>query len=261
MLREHLGIELLQLVEQDFILAADVIGVAGHHEEQQRVALDVTKETQTEAASLAGTLDDAGDVGHHERLIVAIGHDAQRGFHRCERIVGNLRAGIRQCTHQRRLAGIGESHEADIGQQLQLEDDGHLLHGLAGLCEAWCLIGGRAELEVAESTATTLEQDDFLSVVVHVAHKLTCLGIVDHRTRRHIDVDIAAIGAVTLVGTAVATVFSEDVSLIAQVQQGPIVVVAAQDDITTPAAVTAVGTAVVVVLQMLQMHRAATALS
>ena len=100
-LREHLGIELLQLVEQDFIFAADVIGVAGNHEEQQRVALDVTKEAQTEAASLAGTLDDAGDVGHDERLVVAIGHDAQRGFHRREGIVGNLRAGIRQCTHQR----------------------------------------------------------------------------------------------------------------------------------------------------------------
>ena len=77
MLREHLGIELLQLVEQDFILAADVIGVAGHHEEQQGVALDVTKEAQTEAASLAGTLDEAWNVGHDERLVVAIGHDAQ----------------------------------------------------------------------------------------------------------------------------------------------------------------------------------------
>ena len=120
----------------------DVVGVAGHHEEQQRVALDVAQEAQSEPLTLGGSLDDAWDVGHDERLLVAIAHDAQRGLHGGEGVVGNLRAGIAECRQQGGFAGIGKSYQSDVSQQLEFEDDGHLLHGLAGLCVARRLIGG-----------------------------------------------------------------------------------------------------------------------
>ena len=92
MLVEHLGVELLKLVLQQFVLALDVVGVARHHEEQKRVALDVAQEAQTESLAFACSLDDSRDVCHHERLVVAVVDDAERRFERGERVVGNLRA-------------------------------------------------------------------------------------------------------------------------------------------------------------------------
>ena len=101
MLAEHVGIELAQLVEQKFILALYVVGVAGHHEEQQRVALDVSEESKSETLALARALYNTGYVSHYERLVVTIVDDAERGFERCKRIVGYLwacaRHGREQC--------------------------------------------------------------------------------------------------------------------------------------------------------------------
>ena len=94
MLGEHVGVELLQLVEQYLVFVLDVIGIARHHEEQQRVALDMSQKAQSETFTLGGTLDDAGNVGHDERLLVAIAYDAQRGLHGGKGVVGYLRAGI-----------------------------------------------------------------------------------------------------------------------------------------------------------------------
>ena len=65
----------------------------------------------------------------------------------------------------------------------------------------------------------------------------------------------------TLVAAAVASMLGEDVTLKLKVQQGPIVVVAAQDDASAIAAVATVGTAVGVIFYMTQVHASSTALS
>ena len=77
MLVEHLGIEIAEFIEQNLILALDVVGISRHHEEQQRVTLDMAQKAETESLAFAGTLDDAGDVCHHKRLAVTITHDAK----------------------------------------------------------------------------------------------------------------------------------------------------------------------------------------
>ena len=65
----------------------------------------------------------------------------------------------------------------------------------------------------------------------------------------------------TFVGTAVATVLCEDVLLIFQVQQGPIVMVAAQDDASSVATVTAVRSAVGLVFHVSEVRRSSAAFS
>ena len=45
LLVEHFGVECGQFVQQYLIFFPDVLRVAGHHEQQQRVALDMTQET------------------------------------------------------------------------------------------------------------------------------------------------------------------------------------------------------------------------
>ena len=56
----------------------------------------MAQEAQTQAFAFAGTLDNARDVGHHKRLVVAIAHNAQRGFKSGKGVIGNLRTRTRQ---------------------------------------------------------------------------------------------------------------------------------------------------------------------
>ena len=105
-----------------------------------------------------------------------------------------------------------------------------------------------------------LEQH-LLAVVGDVADVLARLGIIDHRSAGHVDVDVLAVRAVTLVPTAVAPVLRKDVALVLQVQQRPVVMVPAQVDVSTPAAVAPVGAAVRVILHVLQVHRPLAALA
>ena len=151
---EHLGIELAKLVEEDVIFLEDIVGITGNHEEQQGVALDMTQETKAEALSSGSTFNDTGNIGHHKGFIVTIAHDTQGRFHSGEGIVGYLRTGIAERRHQGGFSGIGETYQSHIGQQFQLHDDCHLLHGLSGLRIAGSLIGSRTELVVTQSAAS-----------------------------------------------------------------------------------------------------------
>ena len=65
----------------------------------------------------------------------------------------------------------------------------------------------------------------------------------------------------TLILPAVAAMLCEDVSLVAQVQQRPEVMVSTQDDAATLTTVTAVRPPVGVVLHVLQVHRSLATLS
>ena len=53
----------------------------------------MAQETQPQPFSLAGSLDDAGNIGHYERLVVAVGHDAQARFECRKGIIGYLGTG------------------------------------------------------------------------------------------------------------------------------------------------------------------------
>ena len=157
-----------------------------------------------------------------------IAHNAERRLERCERIVGYLRSRARQRREQCRLSRVGKSHESHIRKQLQLEYDGHFLHRLTGLRESRSLVGGTAELEIAKSAASSLEQQHLLSVIGDVAHILSRLGVIHHRSARNVNINILSVLAVTLVPAAVSTVFGKHVTLIFKMQQSPVIVVAAQ---------------------------------
>ena len=129
------------------------------------------------------------------------------------------------------------------------------------MCKTWCLIGSCAKLEVAQSAAPSFQQHHLLPVVGDVADVLTRLSIVDHSPAGYVDVLVFAVGSVTLVLTAVAPVLSKHMTLVFQVEQCPVVVVSAQDDVASASTVSAVGATIVVILHMLQVHATPTALS
>ena len=125
--------------------------------QQHAAALDVSQEARAEAGALVRALDQARNVGQHE-VEAGRAHDAQVGMQRRERIVGDLRLGGADGGQERRLAGVGQSDDAGIGDQLEPQPDGQLLARLAGIGMARRLVGRRLEVGVAEPAIAALGQ-------------------------------------------------------------------------------------------------------
>ena len=261
MLVEHAGIEAAEFAQEDFVFAFDVVGVAGHHEEQQRVALNVAQKTQTEATPLAGSLNDSGNIGHDEGFAITIGHNAEPGLKGGEWIVGYLGAGGREAGKQGGLAGIGKSHQTHVGQEFQFHNDHHLLHGFAGLSIARRLVGGGAELPVAQSATAALEEHHHLAVFRYIANVFAGFGVINHGAAGHIDVFVLAIGTMGAAFRTIASMSGKDVALVAQVQQRPVIVVAAQINVAAATSVASIGTAVGLVFGSVKVHGATAALA
>ena len=89
---------------------------------------------------------------------------------------------------------------------------------------------------------------------LHLADELTRLAVIDYRTARHLDDLVLAVLTERTALTALATVCRHDMLLVFQMQQGPQVTVAVQNDRTAFASVTAVRTAFGQVLGAMKVH-------
>ena len=99
-------------------------------------------------------------------------------------------------------------------------------------------------MPVAQSAASALQQDDFLSVFGDVADVLARLGVVHHSSTGHFDNLVLAVLAEAAVLRSAFAVSGHDVAVVAQVKQGPVVAVSAQDDVSAASAIATVGTSV-----------------
>ena len=98
-------------------------------------------------------------------------HDPEVGLERRERVVGDLGLGGREGGEQRRLAGVREPDEADIGDETELQAEPALLARLALLGVLRRLVGGRREVLVAEPAASTARDDRLLAGGDEVAQR------------------------------------------------------------------------------------------
>ena len=89
--------------------------------------------------------------------------DAEIRRERGERVVGDLRPRRRDARDERRLAGVGKSDEADVGEQLQLEAEILDLARLARLHLARRAIGGGREPRVAHAAAAAFRDQHALA--------------------------------------------------------------------------------------------------
>ena len=219
----------------------------------------MAQEAQSQSASLAGTLDDAGDVGHDKRLLATIGDDAQVGLERGEGVVGYLGLGGADDAEQGGFSRIGKSHESYVGQQFQLQDDGLLDACFAWLGKTGRLAGSGLEVLVAQATTSATQQAHDLPVLGHVTQKLSRLGIIHSGAAGHLDGAVLAVLACALVLTAGLAVGSEHVALILEVDKRPQVAVPLQEDVPATAAVAAVGTPLGYILGAVQVGRSSAA--
>ncbi len=93
------------------------------HDAHHSSPLDVTQELVSEPTAVARALDQAGYVGHHEVGVVVELHDAEVRLECGERIVGDLRLRRRDDADERRLAGVREPDEGDVGHESQFEPE------------------------------------------------------------------------------------------------------------------------------------------
>ncbi len=111
---------------------------------------------------------------------------------------------------------------------------------LPGLCITWRLVGGCLEVLISQATASPLQKNHFLSVVSDVAQILPRMCVIRNSTAGHFDDLAFSFFAGTLCLGTTLTMAGENMSLIAQMKQCPVVSVTSQDNVTAITAVTAV---------------------
>ena len=210
------------------------------HVHEQLRSLDVGEEVVPQARALVGALDQPGDVGDDELAIVAL-ERPEHGLQGRERVGRHLRVGAREAREQRRLAGVRQADEADVGEQLEVQVDAALLPGQAALGQPRRLPRRGLEARVAAPAGAAARDRDLLAG----AHEVVARAVpLEHlRPGRDADDHRLAVGAVALRALAVPAAVGAEVRAPAEGLQVAQRVVDAQDDVTAAAAVAAVGAA------------------
>ena len=198
-----------------------------------------------EAVTRVRAFDQPGHVGDDERALAGQADDAEVGAERGEGIVGDLRPRRRDARNHRRLPGVGEADQPDVGEQLQMEPEILFLAGQARFGAARRAIGGRGELRVAAAADAALGDQEPLSRGRQIGdlHHAVVLLLVDDGADRHLELDVGALAAGAIRAFAVSAAVGGEFLLEAEIEKGIEVGVRRQVDRTAGAAVAAIGAA------------------
>jgi hypothetical protein len=136
-----------------------------------------------------GALDQARDIGHHERLEASGAHHAQVRRQCGEGVVGDLRLRGGDPRDQRALPGIGHSHQAHVGKEPQLEEESPLFAGRAGLAVPGRLVGRGGKAGVSTSSATAPGCGPSRAWIHEICQELV-IFVVHVGARRHLDHEV-----------------------------------------------------------------------
>src|SRR5215204_3457195 len=131
LLREPMAIR-CKFAAYRLVGVASVLAGAVDQVQQHPAALGVAEEAVADTGAFVRALDQAGNVGEHELAFIDA-RDAQLRVQRGERIIRDLRLGGADGSEQCRLAGVRQSDDAGVGDQLEPQPDRALLSGLAGI--------------------------------------------------------------------------------------------------------------------------------
>ena len=95
---------------------------------------------------------------------------------------------------------------------------------------------------VSTSAFAAFGEDDFLSLVQNLQHYFFCLCISHDRTKWNINVDIGTIGAMLVLSSPGVAMTGNYVPRVFQMQKRPVLGIAANDDVASTAAITAIRT-------------------
>ncbi|SPC11355.1 membrane hypothetical protein [Cupriavidus taiwanensis] len=205
--------------------------------QQQPGALQVAQELVSQARAFGRALDQAGNVGDHERLLMVDAHHTQVGVQRGERIVRHLRARVGDMRDKGRLAGVGHAQQADIGQHLQLQLEHAALARLAVDLLARRAVGAGLEMQVAPAAHAPFGQAHALAVLGQVGDDFAGVHVGDQRAHRHAQGDVFTGGAIAVGAAAVLAVPGHMLLGVAEVDQRIDIAVRHGEHAAAPAAV------------------------
>src|SRR5687768_4368382 len=214
--------------------------VQRHQEGQHAGALDVLKELEPESLARVCALDDAGNVGDHERAALAQAGDAEIGLERRERIVGDPGTGRGEYGQQRALPRVRLAHEADIGNQLEDELDLAVFALFARLPLPRGLVRGGREARVAPSAAAAAGDQQPVAVAQHFTDQDIRRCVPDDGARRHGKRDVGCRCAGHGLALPVLRALGLPMVAIAVIEEGGEIRIALHVDTAAPAAVAAV---------------------
>src|SRR5687767_6074113 len=157
---------------------------------ENRAPFNLPEKLISEAMTFMRSLDETGDVGDDECLIVIRTHNTEVRDERCEGIVGDL--WFRGADHrdQRRLAGIRQSDDPDVGDEFQLDEQLALFALLARLGKARRLAGRRGEVLIPLPAAPPFRHHDRMAVLDEIDKDFTGGLIANDGADRQLDGDV-----------------------------------------------------------------------
>jgi hypothetical protein len=210
-----------QLVANDRVVPFRIARRAVHHVNEDPRPLDMTEERVAEPGTTARALDEPRHVrdGRSPLVVATEVHDAEVRLERRERVVRDLRRGRGESGEDRRLSGIREADEPDVGDQPEIEPQPLLRAGLAFLGVLRRLVRGGLEVRVSEAAAAAAGDEGRLADGDQVRQKLPGLIGIDRSAGRDVEVEVVACGAMTPSARAAAARRRPEMMSMAEVSQ------------------------------------------
>jgi hypothetical protein len=149
----------------------------------------------------------------------------------------------------------------NIGEKFELKDKPPLDSKFTRLGISGSLVGRTLEVCVTETSTSTFDEDFLFTSFENFKQNLTCLSIFGYSAKWNIQVDVFTIGTFAEASAARFTVVSFDVFAVFEVDEGPVLWVSPQNDMTSTSTVTAVRTTFGYKLFATKVHRAVSAIT
>ena len=182
--------------------------------------LYVFEESKSEAETLAGSLDDSGDISHHKAVVIDFYH-SEVGIYRGEMIIGYLGLRAGGDGKQRRLSYVWEAYQTHVSYELHLEDYLSFLGFASCFSKIRSLANGILKVDVSSAAAASLGCHKFFSVLGQVFHDQSRLFINYDCTHGYLYDQILSGFSEAVSLHAVLAVFGFIFYLIAEIHQSP----------------------------------------
>src|SRR5678815_2490763 len=178
-------------------------------------------------------LDQPGNVGDHERLIVIVGDDSEIRLEGGKGIVGDLGSCRRDARDQGGLSGVRKANQSDIGEKLQLQSKFFLFARQSVLGAAGRAVYRRCKVSVPMTAAAPGRDQHALARLGEIVKQFAGFKVVDYRSERDSDFQILAILSMPVAAFAMAAAARTKDMLVTKLQES--VVLVAGDDVDAAA--------------------------
>ena len=198
------------------------------------------QKADAQSGPLRRALDQTGNIGDDKAVVLVNPYHAQIRVHGGEGVIGDFRSCRRNGTDKGTLARVGQTEQADIGENAQFEAQFALLARFARRRLARGAVGARLEMDVAEATLAASGQQDRFAVDIKIGDDLPAIDIGDDGADWNTQQDVLAAATVAIAGFPVLTSFGEELARVAEFDQGIDIAVGHGLNVTAPSAIAAI---------------------